>query len=166
MVDLGTLGGSTSRAEAVNETGWVVSTSSMPSGVAHAVLWRAPTAPTAPTAVTAAAGDGQATVAFAAPASDGGNPIRYYTATSSPDGLSASGTSSPITVYGLTNGTTYTFAVTASNAIETGPLSPASDPVVPEGHDRPHADPPPADTRPPVPEPPTATAPRPPLPHH
>jgi invasion protein IalB len=88
-------------------------------------------APTAPTSVTAVAGNAQAVVSFATPISDGGSPILYYTVTSSPGGITATGTSSPITVTGLTNGTTYTFTVTATNAIGTGPASAPSNAVTP-----------------------------------
>jgi probable HAF family extracellular repeat protein len=48
LVDLGTLGGASSNALAVNEHGWIVGTSSTASGVDHAVLWRDVTAPVAP----------------------------------------------------------------------------------------------------------------------
>jgi hypothetical protein len=75
-----------------------------------------PTAPGAPTGVTAVASDHQAVVAFAAPASDGGNPINFYTVTASPGGAKL-----PITVTGLTNGAAYSFKVTATNAVGTGP---------------------------------------------
>ena len=63
------------------------------------------TTPSAPTAVTATAGDAAASVAFAAPASNGGAPITGYTVVASPGGASATGTASPIVVSGLTNGT-------------------------------------------------------------
>ena len=63
--------------------------------------------------------NGQATVSFTAPASNGGSPITSYTATSSPGGitgtLSQAG-SGTITVNGLANGTAYTFTVRATNA--------------------------------------------------
>ena len=62
------------------------------------------TAPGAPTGVTATAGNGQATVGFTAPASNGGSAITGYTVTSSPGNITANGTTSPITVPGLTNG--------------------------------------------------------------
>lgn len=77
----------------------------------------------APTAASAAGGTGQATVSFTPPASSGGASITTYTVTSSPGGITATGTGSPIVVTGLTNGTTYTFTVTATNSAGVGPAS-------------------------------------------
>jgi uncharacterized protein (TIGR02145 family) len=79
----------------------------------------APTVPGAPTNVTAVAGNAQAIVSFTAPSSAGGSVITGYTVTSSPAGGTgtATGTSSSITVTGLTNGTNYTFSVVARNAV-------------------------------------------------
>jgi Calx-beta domain/Tectonin domain/Fibronectin type III domain len=88
--------------------------------------------PGAPSGVTAIPGNQTATVRFAAPGSDGGNPVNSYKVTASPGGATATGFSSPITVTGLHNGTVYTFKVTAANAIGTGPASAASNPVLPE----------------------------------
>ena len=84
-----------------------------------------PSAPTNVTFINAVldATNTQATVSFTTPASDGGSPITDYTVTSSPDNITATGNSSPIVVTGLTAGTTYTFAVTATNANGTGPAS-------------------------------------------
>ena len=92
------------------------------------------TIPDARTIGTAVAGNQQATVPFTAPSSDGGSAITSYTAISSPGGItgtiSQSGSGS-ITVTGLTNGTAYTFSVTATNAIGTSPASDASSSITP-----------------------------------
>ncbi len=91
------------------------------------------TVPGAPTGVSATAGDGQATVSWTAPASDGGSAITGYTVTSSPGGLTASADAgeTEATVTGLSNGTAYTFTVTATNVAGPGALSVASEPVTP-----------------------------------
>jgi uncharacterized protein YhjY with autotransporter beta-barrel domain len=90
-------------------------------------------APAAPTGASATAGDTQASVSFAAPTNTGGAPISSYTVTSSPGGFTATGSASPITVTGLTNGTAYTFTVTATNTAGTGPASTPSNAVTPKG---------------------------------
>jgi hypothetical protein len=87
--------------------------------------------PVAPTNIVATKGNGQASVSFSAPASSGGSAITLYTVTSSPDGKTATGTDSPITVTNLTNGTAYTFTVTAANINGTGESSIASSAVTP-----------------------------------
>jgi Calx-beta domain-containing protein/fibronectin type III domain protein len=89
------------------------------------------TNPSAPRQVKAVAGTGAATVSFVPPTSNGGSAINSYTVTASPGGATATGISSPITISGLTNGTTYTFTVTATNAHGTGPVSLPSNPVTP-----------------------------------
>ncbi|MEO6821183.1 MAG: fibronectin type III domain-containing protein, partial [Candidatus Nanopelagicales bacterium] len=91
------------------------------------------TAPSAPVNVSAIPGDRTATVSFSAPAATGGSPVTGYTVTSSPGGVSVSGASSPIAVSGLTNGTHYTFTVTARNVVGAGPPSAPSNSVVPAG---------------------------------
>ncbi|NKZ42433.1 Ig-like domain-containing protein [Shewanella algae] len=88
--------------------------------------------PGAPMSVNAVASDASATVSFSAPASTGGAAISSYTVTSSPGGLTASGTTSPLTVSGLSNGTGYSFTVSASNIAGTGPASSPSNTVTPE----------------------------------
>jgi len=88
------------------------------------------TVPDAPTIVRAKADKAEAKVSFKAPASNGGSHITSYTVTSSA-GQTTSGPASPITVKGLTNGTLYTFTVTATNKIGTGPPSSASNSVMP-----------------------------------
>jgi kumamolisin len=87
--------------------------------------------PGAPTGVTAVAGNGQATVSFTAPVSNGGSAILYYTVTSSPGNITTTGSASPITITGLTDGTAYTFTVTATNSAGTGPASAPSAAVTP-----------------------------------
>ena len=89
------------------------------------------TVPGAPTAVTALAGNASAAVRFTAPTSNGGAPITSYTVTSTPGGIAATGTSSPITITGLTNGTSYTFTVKASNSVGSSVASAASTAVIP-----------------------------------
>ena len=87
--------------------------------------------PGAPIIGTATAGNGQASVTFTAPGSNGGSAITGYTVTSSPGSFTGTGINSPIVVTGLTNGTAYTFTVTATNAIGTGAASAASNIVTP-----------------------------------
>lgn len=89
------------------------------------------TAPNAPTIGTAVAMNAGARVHFTPPADSGGSLITSYTATSSPDGITASGAGSPIFINGLTNGVPYTFTVTATNVIGTSSPSSASNSVTP-----------------------------------
>lgn len=90
-------------------------------------------APGAPTIGTATAGNAQASVSFTAPGADGGSAITSYTATSNP-GLNTGTCTAPCTsimVNGLTNGTAYTFTVTAANNFGAGALSAPSNSVTP-----------------------------------
>uniref|UniRef100_UPI004053D498 Ig-like domain-containing protein n=1 Tax=Shewanella sp. TaxID=50422 RepID=UPI004053D498 len=81
---------------------------------------------------TATAGDTQASVSFTAPANNGGAAITAYTVTSSPGGFTATGGASPLTVTGLTNGTAYSFTVTATNIVGISAASAASNSVIPK----------------------------------
>lgn len=87
--------------------------------------------PGTPKAVTATAGNGRVTVNFLPPPT-GGSPITLYTVTAAPGGITATGASNPVTVTGLTNGTAYTFTVTATNAVGTGPVSASSNSATPQ----------------------------------
>jgi ABC-type phosphate transport system substrate-binding protein len=95
-----------------------------------------PGLPTAPTEVSAVAGQGAATVSFAASAANG-SPIKSYEVTavdethSADGGQTATAASSPITITGLTDGDTYCFTVTATNRFGTGAASVPSNLVVP-----------------------------------
>jgi hypothetical protein len=89
-----------------------------------------PAAPSTPSGVTATAGVASAAVSFVAPNANG-SPITGYTVTSNPGNFTGTGTSSPITVSGLANGTPYTFTVTATNGIGTSAASAASNAVTP-----------------------------------
>ena len=93
------------------------------------ILQGAPGAPTIGTATRSASQSVQVT--FTAPANVGGSSITSYTVTSSPGSFTGTGASSPITVTGLTNGTAYTFTVTATNSYGTSVASSASNSATP-----------------------------------
>ena len=84
-------------------------------------------APGAPTLGTITAGDGQLSVAFTAPASDGGESISNYEVSTnngtSYTALSPAQTASPLIVPGLSNGTTYTVLIKAVNSAGAGTAS-------------------------------------------
>jgi hypothetical protein len=94
--------------------------------------------PGAPSGVAATAGNHSAIVSWTAPASNGGSQITTYTVTpfigseaQTPTVVAGSPPATGVTVTGLTNGSSYTFKVTATNAAGTGPASEASTPVTP-----------------------------------
>ena len=71
---------------------------------------------------------------WSAPASNGNSAITGYTVTASPGGASATaaGSATSVVVPGLTNGTAYTFKVTATNGVGPSGVSAASNAVTPE----------------------------------
>ena len=91
-----------------------------------------PTVPAAPGSVTAVAWAGTAVVTWA-PAAANGSPITGYTVTATPGGrtITLDETWAEATFTELTNGTPYTFTVTATNAVGTGPASTPTTPVTP-----------------------------------
>jgi len=92
-----------------------------------------PNAPTIGTASIASATS--VSVTFTAPSNVGGGAITSYVATArkTSDGTTISGTgsSSPVTISGLTTGDAYTVTVAAVNAFGAGPISAASNSVTP-----------------------------------
>jgi len=89
--------------------------------------WSVPGAPTVGTATATAATT--ATLAFTPPVNTGGTPITSYNVVSTPAGGTGSGLTSPISVTGLTTGTSYTLEITATNAIGTSAQSAASNSI-------------------------------------
>ncbi len=90
--------------------------------------------PDAPTSVAGASGNGQVVVSWNAPVRTGGSTITAYTVTASPGGQTCGWSSGALscTITGLTNGTSYTFTVTATNAEGTSSPSLASSAVTPD----------------------------------
>ena len=104
---------------------------SVPSNPSNSVTPLAATVPDSPTLVNASAGDGQAYVNWTAPSSNGGSAITGYSAIATPGGNSCNSTSLGCSVLGLSNGTPYTFKVTATNAVGTSLPSVPSNTVTP-----------------------------------
>ncbi|NNN00195.1 MAG: fibronectin type III domain-containing protein, partial [Acidimicrobiaceae bacterium] len=102
-----------------------------PASLASLAITPTASIPAAPTAVTAVGSNTSATVTWTA-ANANGSPITAYTVTSFPAGGSCSVVATTCVVNGLTNGTAYTFSVTATNALGVGPASLASNSVTPK----------------------------------
>jgi len=89
--------------------------------------------PGAPTAVTGVAGNGQVSLTWTAPLSEGTSDITSYTATAAPGGQDCTTETTSCVISGLTNGNAYTFTVTSTNTAGTGPASTASAIITPRG---------------------------------
>lgn len=87
--------------------------------------------PDAPFSVSASSGDSSASVSFTAPSNIGGSAITAYYAVSNPGQITATAASSPVSVTGLSNGTSYTFNVWALNSYGPGVWSTATGSVTP-----------------------------------
>jgi len=107
---------------AINSAG-----TSVPSSLTSAAV--PATVPAPPSSVSAVGGNSLAIVSFSAPIDNGGSEISNYTVISHPDSITNTGTGSPITISGLTNGTLYSFSVTAANIMGSSTPSAASNTV-------------------------------------
>jgi len=86
------------------------------------------TLPSPPTNLSVSSySDTAATISFTR--SSGSASVTNYTVTSSPSGLTGTGTNPPITVSGLTANTSYTFTITATNSQGTSVASTATDSI-------------------------------------
>jgi hypothetical protein len=85
------------------------------------------TEPSAPSVGSVTAGDGQLSVAFTAPSSNGGSAITdyEYSTDNGVTWVSAASTSSPIVITGLSNGTSYNVKLRAINSVGEGTASSA-----------------------------------------
>ena len=111
--------------------------SSAMSAASNQVTPNPPTAPDAPTNTAAIPASNRAFISWTPPASNG-SPIASYTVTPFVGGSPqtpvqvSNGSATSATVSGLTNGTPYTFQVSATNGIGNGPASASSGAATPE----------------------------------
>ncbi len=109
----------------------VTATNSLGAGIPSTEIQVVPaTTPSAPSAPNAVAGDGAATVTWAAPA-NGGSAITKYTATSSPGGATCTTSELSCVFPDLQNLFAYIFSVVAVNVMGASAASPASNAVTP-----------------------------------
>ena len=93
--------------------------------------------PSAPLSVNGVAGDGQVVLSWTPPAQDGGDPVTAYSVTpyvgfNAQPVTTFTSSATTETITGLTDGTAYTFEVTATTDAGTGPASSDSAPITPE----------------------------------
>jgi len=104
--------------EAINSNG---------NGASSTPVSGTPGVPTAPTITGITPGNGQLSIAFTPPLSDGGSPITGYKYTAfqatGPFIIQSGGTISPFVITGLTNGIPYTVEMQAVNSIGPGAFS-------------------------------------------
>jgi hypothetical protein len=105
------------------------------SGASAPIIIKAPVriyAPSAPTKPTASAGNAQVTISWTPGVVNvNHNAPAHYTATATPGGLTCAVSTTSCSITGLTNGTSYTFSVVATNAGGSSAASPASAAVTP-----------------------------------
>jgi hypothetical protein len=109
-----------------------------PLSAASATVTPKAAVPGAPTAVTGTAGDHKVDLSWTAPANDGGATVTSYlvtpyAGTTALPSVTTPSAATTFSVPGLTNGTVYTFTVSALNSSGTGAASDASDAVTPVG---------------------------------
>jgi hypothetical protein len=132
VADASPMGGELFGTWAVAGDVWAVGDYANTSGAYQTFIENRCEPPAAPTSISALPGDTEATITWA-PSITGGPAITSYTVTASPGGqtTTVSPTVPAATITGLSNGTSYTFTVTASSALGIGAPSAPSTPVTP-----------------------------------